>query len=120
MVSTGLNEILVILAKNDKFKIHLSCHQMVTGKQGHPYRIKYFTYAACKVLFGLFRWFWQVKTYILPIGAKKLKSCPVLIKRGWPKSPRIWGPKLPRFFFRGHNIDLLLSVDHRDIKTSQG
>ena len=47
---------------------------------------------------------------ILPIGAKKLKSCLVLIKRGWPKSPRIWGPKLPRFFFSGHNIDLLLTI----------
>ena len=49
-------------------------------------------------------------TYSLPIGAKKLKSYPVLIKLGWPKLPRIGGPKLPRFFFRGHNIDILLTI----------
>ena len=40
----------------------------------------------------------------------KAKIIPSFDKTGVAQIAPNWGPKLPRFFFRGHNIDILLTI----------
>ena len=54
--------------------------------------------------------FGKLRDIYFAYRCQKTKIIPSFDKTGVAQIARIRGPKLPRFFFRGHNIDILLTL----------
>ena len=83
---------------NDKIKIHLFCHQMVSRGIHIGYNILHMPLV--RFYLDYFDGFGKLRDMYFAYRCQKLKSCPVLIKRGGPNRPGLGGPNCPDFFQR--------------------